>query len=488
MLNWIWSIGRGEAFRGRGGNAALALGLSVGRDLRCGEAGYPDLLLELPGWSCHSWNQGGRVFGQRYLGDWLTLDVCFPGGQAFGDINGDRRLDQINDEGVFLGHGDGVFGTMTVAFMNQNTPMAFASADLDKDGYDDVLVGTVGVRVYFGQPDGTLRGGEEVLPFQAGDVPPILKLLDIDQDGFEDVLGASNLGPLLAFGRGDGTFELSEQYVGSPQRAKLADFDQDGLLDLVTTARIDRFGSRFIALCVSLGKGRGFVEPRVEIPIEGLDYFRDFPAGVTTGDFNRDGFVDVMTGGGWGKLAVFLGNGDGTFQPQITEFLPVFDPPVGLLFHDLDLDGFGDLVVGYWHAVTEIYWGVEHGFVDYEHRTWIGAKLPFNIEVVIRPIRRSFLRGDADDDGEVRVTDAIYLLRYMFAGGPEPPAPYPEAGGDRTMDEAWGWSNHWGGNLGCSYETFNYYPNYSPCAPDNDQSQCAPRRPILQFIDVAYRE
>lgn len=509
------------------GLVAVVLGPFGGRVPRCEEEGYPDLLLEAPFRPCRSWNQGRRVFGEGHVNDPSRTDlaICFSGGQAFGDINGDGRLDEINEVGVFLGHGDGVFGTLTVAFMNQNSSMAFASADLDRDGYDDVLVGTYGIKVYLGQADGTLREGEEVMhPYMAGDVPPVLKLLDIDQDGFEDVLGVSNLGPFLAFGRGDGTFEVSEQYVGSATRAKLGDFDRDGLLDLVTTARITLPASEpldgYIALCLSYGKGRGFNEPRTQIPIEGLDYWDDFPAGVTTGDLNRDGLLDVATGGGWGKMAVFLGNGDGTFQPQVTEALPVFDPPTALFFHDLDLDGLGDLVVGYWHAWTQIYWGVEEGFLDYEHPTEIKARLLMNIEVS-RRIRRPFLRGDAnddgrvnlsdgvtvlgqlflgramvcgdasdaDDDGEVRITDAVYLLQHLFLGGPEPARPFPEAAGDPVRDEI-SWSDGgYGGDLGCSYETFNYVRGgYVPCSPDEDQSQCAPRRPIRQFIDVAVPE
>ena len=42
--------------------------------------------------------------------------------------------------------------------------------------------------------------------------------------------------------------------------------------------------------------------------------------------------------------------------------------------------------------------------------------------------------GDADDDGALNITDAIYLLRFLFLGGPAPPAPYPEPGPDPTPD------------------------------------------------------
>lgn len=43
--------------------------------------------------------------------------------------------------------------------------------------------------------------------------------------------------------------------------------------------------------------------------------------------------------------------------------------------------------------------------------------------------------ADADDDGTVIVTDAIYLLNHLFIGGPQPAPPYPEVGADPTEDD-----------------------------------------------------
>jgi hypothetical protein len=43
--------------------------------------------------------------------------------------------------------------------------------------------------------------------------------------------------------------------------------------------------------------------------------------------------------------------------------------------------------------------------------------------------------ADADDTGVVNVTDPLYLLNGLFLGGPPPPAPFPECGGDPTQDD-----------------------------------------------------
>ncbi len=50
--------------------------------------------------------------------------------------------------------------------------------------------------------------------------------------------------------------------------------------------------------------------------------------------------------------------------------------------------------------------------------------------------RPSCLDGaDANDNGIVDVNDALYLENYLFSGGPEPFAPYPTCGTDMTFDE-----------------------------------------------------
>ena len=42
--------------------------------------------------------------------------------------------------------------------------------------------------------------------------------------------------------------------------------------------------------------------------------------------------------------------------------------------------------------------------------------------------------ADSNDDGRIDIADAIRLLSHLFAGGPPPPAPYPDVGNDPTPD------------------------------------------------------
>ncbi len=42
--------------------------------------------------------------------------------------------------------------------------------------------------------------------------------------------------------------------------------------------------------------------------------------------------------------------------------------------------------------------------------------------------------ADVDDSGTLDITDAVYLLRFLFLAAPPPPAPYPECGNDESAD------------------------------------------------------
>jgi hypothetical protein len=47
-----------------------------------------------------------------------------------------------------------------------------------------------------------------------------------------------------------------------------------------------------------------------------------------------------------------------------------------------------------------------------------------------------FVRGDSDANGNVNITDGIYVLNFLFLGGPAPPEPYPGCGVDPDEDAA----------------------------------------------------
>lgn len=43
--------------------------------------------------------------------------------------------------------------------------------------------------------------------------------------------------------------------------------------------------------------------------------------------------------------------------------------------------------------------------------------------------------ADGDDLGSIELTDAVYILGFLFLGGPAPPPPHPDCGADPSADE-----------------------------------------------------
>ena len=136
-------------------------------------------------------NQGGGVFGTK-------VDY-FPGGVAsavaFGDVNGDGKLD--------LATANGTSGTLSV-FVND---------------------GIGGFKKY-----GSNIG------LGLGAYPTTVALADVDGDGNLDLVSAHSFGAIayVLRNQGDGTFEPQvEHSVGAnPNSVAVSDFDGDGKLDV----------------------------------------------------------------------------------------------------------------------------------------------------------------------------------------------------------------------------------------------------------------
>ncbi|HEY0735780.1 MAG TPA: FG-GAP-like repeat-containing protein [Herpetosiphonaceae bacterium] len=120
---------------------------------------------------------------------------------AGGDVTGDGRADLVVGAGgnhpdayinIFAQQPDGLLATTPVTLTAWHIPESIAVADLNHDGYNDVVAlhsGWLALTLYRGQADGTLAPYEEYpLPYSAAYRPETLALADLNGDGGLDVL------------------------------------------------------------------------------------------------------------------------------------------------------------------------------------------------------------------------------------------------------------------------------------------------------------
>jgi len=157
-----------------------------------------------------------------YLFDTPALYVAgsSPHGIKAGDINGDGHVDLItanqasDDVSVFINDGTGSFRTQ-VRYEVGDMPKDLALGDINGDGIlDMVVVNSVGnhptgteptdITVLFGVGDGTF-GGAETIPLDL--TPFSVEIADLDDDGFQDVITAN-------WGSGDVKVLYGREYSG----------------------------------------------------------------------------------------------------------------------------------------------------------------------------------------------------------------------------------------------------------------------------------
>ncbi len=97
--------------------------------------------------------------------------------------------------------------------------------------------------------------------------------------------------------------------MGPRQRLVAGDFNGDGRTDLAFNGELTYDNT----VSVLLGNGDGTFQPQVAYTV-GL-----YPKDIVAGDFNGDGRTDLAVANAYDNtVSVLLSNGDGTFQPQVT--------------------------------------------------------------------------------------------------------------------------------------------------------------------------
>ena len=268
---------------------------------------------------------------------------------ATGDFNNDGKVDlalyrtEGNGTRVFLGNGDGTFGSavaVTTGFSNSvGSFRALEVGDLSGDGNQDILfpLNHGDYAIAFGNGDGTFSpaNASYVTGAPAGTDDRFYDAAIGDFNGDSDMdfalgMNPSSLDPptnaavFVMLGDGAGNFSAApihgyqfsqpEGYVGRVWSVAAGNFNGDGRADLAISTRGDNVSSTTGTIQVFLGDVLGLNG--------GSNIFRSDhrPGPVLTGDYDDDGYTDlswleriVPNGPNIDRVVIARGNGDGTF-------------------------------------------------------------------------------------------------------------------------------------------------------------------------------
>lgn len=259
------------------------------------------------------------------------------------DFNNDGILDivALNNSSsknfkILIGNGMGGF-TPATTFTLSNTPAQAVSGDFNGDGKKDLAIagGANNLWILMGTGTGSFTAATN---YNTGIYPGSISKSDFNNDGILDlVVGNGNISNSVSvfLGTGTGSFSAASFFtVGTGPigfAVSTGDFNNDGKIDIVTA------NQNSINISLLLGNGAGSFSPCVNFTA-GSE-----PWGIIAKDFNNDGKLDVAVSNRVSNnVSVLMGTGTGSFAPAVN--YAVGNAPTSIFSADFNNDGKLDLV------------------------------------------------------------------------------------------------------------------------------------------------
>ncbi|NOU16482.1 MAG: PKD domain-containing protein [Bacteroidales bacterium] len=350
-------------------------------------------------------------YNDRFLGKWADfdndgyLDIVIVDAHNYGNAKILRNNTDISGT------------TFTQQFDFGNDFSTGTCEDLDNDGYlDVVLTGANDTRIYKNNGNFTFTL-QTTIPFMTYNSS--LSCGDFNNDGLSDILltgyhklGEYNFAGASKIYQNKGNFEFVEKTDVTLEGicygvGQWVDYDNDGLLDIFLTGN-QRFSDPPLTLLYHNDGNGNFTS----ISNTGIGSFMD--SNADWGDYNNDGYLDLIVGGQNGGLytKVYRNNKNGTFTEDTDFFI------TGCFYGSAkwcDYDDDGDL---------DILFAGNNNLKIYQNTTTsIAGKYainkkpnaPTNLENVVTPNKVTLSWSSALND-ETPSISMSYNLRYRIVG------------------------------------------------------------------------
>ena len=200
------------------------------------------------------------------------------------------------------------------------------TGDFNRDGHPDLAVlntnGDGYLYVYFGVGNGNFS-----LAFVNNSVPTSMtemQTADFNNDGILDLILTSSQGTVgqILYGTANGNFTSGPaiNFAKNVIQVQLGDVNNDGMVDIVATEC-----ATYTLPCqveTKLNKGNGVFADSQTLALS------QTPLQIAVADINRDGKLDLITAfgqsfGSKGRIEIYRGSGKGTFSPLSSITTPV---------------------------------------------------------------------------------------------------------------------------------------------------------------------